>query len=156
MPGLGQAECALIHGEHVDFANSKITLYRAKTNTPFSIPLFPQLQPFMDRLKAECRIQVGQPLFKLRDPKRALAAACIRLGSPNFSLRSLRWCFITPAIEKGADFKTLTSWQGHQDGGALLAKTYSHLRNEHSDAMAKRGWSWRNVRLGYSLSCLIE
>ena len=138
LAGLGQAECALIHGEHVDFANSKITLYRAKTNTPFSIPLFPQLQPFMDRLKAECRIQVGQPLFKVRDPKRALAAACIRLGYPNFSPRSLRRCFITRAIEKGVDFKTLASWQGHQDGGALIAKTYSHLRNEHSDAMAKR------------------
>ena len=49
-----------------------------------------------------------------------------------------RRCFITRAIEKGVDFKTIASWQGHRDGGVLIAKTYSHLRNEHSDNMAKK------------------
>jgi hypothetical protein len=43
---------------------------------------------------------------------------------------------ITRAIELGVDFKTIAAWQGHRDGGVLIAKTYSHLRNEHSDAMA--------------------
>ena len=138
LAGLGQAECARILGEHVDFAHNRITAYRAKTDTPFTIPLFPQLQPFLDRLNTEGRVQVGKALFKVKDPKKAIVAACGRLGYPNFSPRSLRRCFITRAIEKGVDFKTLASWQGHQDGGALIAKTYSHLRNEHSDAMAKK------------------
>jgi hypothetical protein len=36
------------------------------------------------------------------------------------------------------DFKTIAGWQGHQDGGVLIAKTYSHLRNEHSDNVARK------------------
>ena len=27
---------------------------------------------------------------------------------------------------------------GHKDGGVLVARTYGHLRNEHSAAVAKR------------------
>src|SRR5258706_15871184 len=42
------------------------------------------------------------------------------------------------AIELGIDFKTLSAWQGHRDGGGLMAKTYSHLRNEHSENIAKK------------------
>ena len=61
-----------------------------------------------------------------------------RLGFSHFSPRSLRRCFMTRAIELGIDFKTIASWQGHRDGGVLIAKTYSHLRNEHSDNMAKK------------------
>ncbi len=69
--GVGTAECAGMCGEHIDFQNKRITLYRHKT-------------------------------------------------------------------EKGVDFKTIASWQGHRDGGVLIAKTYSHLRNEHSENMAKK------------------
>ncbi len=65
-------------------------------------------------------------------------ASCLRLKSPRFSPRSLRRWLITRAIELGVDFKTIASWQGHQDGGVLIAKIQSHLRNEHSDAMARK------------------
>ena len=41
-------------------------------------------------------------------------------------------------MEAGIDFRTVAGWLGHRDGGALLAKTYSHLRAEHSVEMAKR------------------
>jgi integrase len=71
-------------------------------------------------------------------PKKALEAACKRLGFPSHSPRSLRRYFITRAVELGVDFKTISSWQGHRDGGVLIAKTYSYLRNEHSELMAKR------------------
>ncbi len=74
----------------------------------------------------------------IRNPKKALDAACQRLKFPHFSSRASRRCFITRAIELGVDFKTISAWQGHQDGGVLIAKTYSHLRNEHSDNMAKK------------------
>ena len=32
----------------------------------------------------------------------------------------------------------IAGWLGHKDGGVLVARTYGHLRNEHSAAMAKR------------------
>ena len=138
LAGVGTAECANLHGEHIDFAAKRITLYRMKTDTGYSIPIFPQLLPFLQKIEAKGQILQGQKVFKIRDPKKALTAACKRLGFPHFSPRSLRRCFITRSIEVGIDFKTIASWQGHRDGGVLIAKTYSHLRSEHSDAMAQR------------------
>lgn len=136
--GVGTAECGNLCGEHVDFRNSRITLYRQKTETGYTIPIFPQLLLLLEKLRDQGRVQNGQSVFRVTDPKKALAAACVRLNLPNFSPRSLRRCFITRAVEKGVDFKTIAAWQGHSDGGALIAKTYSHLRTEHSDAMAKK------------------
>src|SRR5262245_25414250 len=77
-------------------------------------------------------------LRSIKDPKKALTEACKRLGYVHFSTRALRRCFITRAVERGVDFKTIASWQGHRDGGVLIAWTYSHLRNEHRDRMAKK------------------
>jgi integrase len=138
LSGAGTAECASLKGEHIHFASNRITLYRQKTDTGFSIPIFPQLLPFLKRLDENGNFKQGQHVFHVESPKKALSAACERLKFPAFSPRSLRRCFITRAIELGVDFKTIASWQGHRDGGVLIAKTYSHLRNEHSDAMAQK------------------
>jgi integrase len=138
LAGVGMAECCNLLGEHIDFTGNKIALYRSKTDTGYTIPLFPQVKPLLQRLRESGSIKSGQPVFKVRDPKKALIAACKKLDFPNFTSRSLRRVFIIRAIELGVDFKTLASWQGHRDGGVLIAGTYSHLRNEHSDAMARK------------------
>jgi integrase len=136
--GVGLAECASLMGEHVDFEGNRVWLFRSKTDKGFSIPIFPQLRSLLERFREAGRIKVGMPLFRIRDPKKALTGACQRLKYPHFSSRSLRRCFITRAVELGVDFKTIAAWQGHGDGGVLIARTYSHLRNEHSDAMARK------------------
>lgn len=136
--GVGTAECAGLRGEHIDLHNKKITLYRFKTDTGYVIPIFPQVEDLLNRLKTKGRMQIGEPVFRIRDPKKSLRGACKRLQIPPYSSRALRRCFITRAIEQGVDFKTIADWQGHKDGGVLIANTYSHLRSEHSDNMAKR------------------
>lgn len=136
--GVGGAECANLRGEHIDFAAGRISLYRKKTDTGYVIPIFPQVMPLLERLQAKGKIKQGEQAFRVENPKNGLAAACKRLGYPAFTPRSLRRCFITRAVELGVDFKTIAAWQGHRDGGVLIAKTYSHLRSEHSDAMAKK------------------
>ena len=50
----------------------------------------------------------------------------------------MRHFFCSNAIEAGIDFKVIAEWLGHKDGGILVARTYGHLRAEHSTAMAKR------------------
>ena len=134
--GVGTAECSGLRGEHFDFARQRIVLYRMKTDQGYEIPMFPQVMPLIEKWRACGRFRVGEPVFHIREPKKSLANACKRLGFPHFSPRSLRRCFVTRAVERGVDFKTLASWQGHQDGGVLIARTYSHLRTEHSDRMA--------------------
>ena len=76
-------------------------------------------------------------VFKISDAKKALAGACRRLGYPPFSQRSLRRMFITRAIDRGSDVKTLAEWQGHKDGGKLILDTYSHVNRAHSNRMAQ-------------------
>jgi len=49
----------------------------------------------------------------------------------------MRHYFVSNAIEKNIDFKTIAAWVGHKDGGLLVAKTYGHLRDTHSFEMAK-------------------
>jgi integrase len=138
LAGVGSAECANLKGEHIDLQANRITLYRQKTDTGYSIPIFPQLLSFLKRVEADGKIVQRQPVFRVASAKKALGAACKRLSLQAFSPRSLRRCFITRAVEHGIDFKTIAAWQGHRDGGVLIAKTYSHLRNEHSESMAKR------------------
>jgi integrase len=135
--GIGMAEAAGLLGQHVDLEKKTIVLMRRKTRSAFTIPVFPQVEHLLQRLHEQGRLVHGQPVFRIRDPKKALAAACKRLGSPAYSTRALRRCFITRAVELGVDFKTISAWQGHRDGGALIARVYSHLRSEHSDRMAR-------------------
>jgi site-specific recombinase XerD len=50
----------------------------------------------------------------------------------------LRHPFATHVIESGVDIPAVSRWLGHQNGGALCMKTYSHLRDEHSTSEARK------------------
>jgi integrase len=135
LAGLGQAEASSLTRADVDFDAGRFITFRHKTSTGFAIPIFPQVRPLLEKL-CEGKSN-GDPIFKLRDAKKALAGACCRLGYPSFSQRSLRRMFITRAIEKGADVKVIAQWQGHRDGGKLILDTYSHVNPVHSQRMAQ-------------------
>lgn len=40
--------------------------------------------------------------------------------------------------EAGIDVRTVAEWLGHKDHGALLLKTYSHVRAEHEREMVAK------------------
>jgi len=89
-------------------------------------------------IKERGEITKEDRIFGVRDIRQALGSACRRAGLPRFGHHALRHFFCSNAIEAGVDFKTIAGWLGHKDGGVLAARTYGHLRNEHSTAMAKR------------------
>lgn len=133
--GLGQAEARVLTRADVNFEAGQIRTFRQKTSTGFAVPIYPQLRPLLEKL---CRgKKSSDKIFKISDAKKALAAACGRLGFPPFSQRSLRRMFITRAIERGVDIKVISQWQGHRDGGQLILSTYSHVRPLHSNRMAQ-------------------
>lgn len=136
--GLGNSEAANVLRKHVQLDRSKITVLRNKTDRGYQIPIFPHLRPLLVKLLANVDDKPETPLFKMSSAKKALTNACKRLNLPHHSHRSLRRCFVTHCIEQGIDFKTISAWQGHTDGGVLIAKTYSHLRTEHADNMAAK------------------
>ena len=133
--GVGQAEAGSLKRADVDLKAGRITTFRHKTATGFSIPIFPQARSLIERL---CEGKSNDDsIFKIRDAKKALAGACRRLNLSAFSQRSLRRMFITRAIEKGVDVKVIAEWQGHKDGGKLILDTYSHVNATHSKRMAE-------------------
>jgi integrase len=135
LAGLGQAEARSLKRGDVDLNKGTITTFRHKTSTGFQIPVFPQLRPLLEHL---CEGKKhDEHLLSIDNAKRALEGACNRLGLPRYTARSLRRMFITRAIELGVDVKVIAQWQGHKDGGALILKTYSHVRPVHSQRMAE-------------------
>ncbi|HOB99509.1 MAG TPA: tyrosine-type recombinase/integrase, partial [Verrucomicrobiota bacterium] len=68
----------------------------------------------------------------------ALTRACAKLGIARITHHDLRHLFATRCIESGVDIPTVARWLGHKDGGALAMKVYGHLRNQHSQEMAKK------------------
>jgi len=135
LAGLGQAEAAAIKREHVDLEAGQMVIYRHKTDTGFTIPIYPQLRPLVEKL---CEGKAhNEQLLAISESRKALANACKRLGFPHFTQRSLRRMFITRAIELGIDVKVIALLQGHRDGGKLILDTYSHVRPEHLQRMAK-------------------
>lgn len=111
-----------------------------KNHEQRTVPLFPALEEFLGRLRALQPQACGRSerIVKILCAKNAMATACETAKLPHFHHHSLRHFFCSNAIEAGVDFKTIAGWLGHKDGGLLVAKTYGHLRDEHSAAMAKR------------------
>lgn len=111
-----------------------------KNHEARSLPLFSPLRRLLERMQHERKgvLKHDGRIFGFQHIRQALMSACKRAGLPHFSHHAMRHFFCSNAIEAGYDFKVIAGWLGHKDGGVLVARTYGHLRNEHSAAMAKR------------------
>jgi len=96
----------------------------------------------MERLLLRLKKELGElakgQIVQVGKCNEALARACKDIGIAKLTHHDLRHLFATRCIESGVDIPTVSRWLGHKDGGALALKTYGHLRNEHSQAMAQR------------------
>ena len=139
---MGRAEVAALTWADVDLERGLIRTYRVKTDRGFTVPVYPRLRPLVERLRADA-VAAGQAgpsarVFPIADIKKALEAGCRRLGLPAYRHRAFRRMFITDALQRGVDVKTIAAWQGHRDGGKLILDTYSHVMDSHSATMAQR------------------
>lgn len=137
--GLGQAELAGICRKHIDLGDGVIKLFRRKTSSAFSIPIYPAAREIIERRLADMPDDPDARLLPHYNFRKALDGVCLRLNLPKFEPRSLRRFFITQALRAGVDAPTVASWQGHRDGGALVLKVYGdEVRMDHSKAMAQK------------------
>jgi hypothetical protein len=81
--GVGQAEIHYLLGEHIDLGKGVVHFRRKKTGKPFDVPIFPHAQEFIERLKDQGRFELGKSVVTWRNPRKALEAACQRLGLPS-------------------------------------------------------------------------
>jgi len=61
----------------------------------------------------------------------------VKASVPDFTCHMCRHYFASKALMAKVDIHTVASWLGHRDNGVLLAKTYSHLLNDHKQEQAK-------------------
>jgi len=137
LSGLGRAEAAALTWSDINFERGQLITFRHKTATGFAVPIYPQLRPLLERLRAGAKSGAAEKVFRIRDAKKAIAGACERLGLRHYSHIGFRRMFITRAIERGIDVKVIAEWQGHKDGGKLILGTYSHVNRGHSQRMAQ-------------------
>ncbi len=129
LAGLGQAEASSLTWGDVDWTNNRLNVRRHKTDTHFHVPIYEHLRPLLDKLNRARRGKRSPAslVFKIKDAKKALKAACDRLKLPAFCQRSLRQHLIGRLWKAGVDRKLIAQWQGHQDGGQLILDTYTQV-----------------------------
>jgi len=141
--GMRKGEANALEWRDLDFEASEIVVRGdAVTGTKGGegwrrVPMIPDARVLFERLRAE---RPHEPLdgkvFQVCECQKALDRACKKVGAHRITHHDLRHLFATRSIESGVDIPTVSRWLGHKDGGALLMKTYGHLRREHSQAQA--------------------
>jgi integrase len=103
------------------------------------VPLIPDARALFKRMRSE---RADEPLdakvFLVGECQKSLNRAAKIVGVVRITHHDLRHLFGTRCIESNIDVPTVSRWLGHKDGGALLMKTYGHLRREHSIAQAQK------------------
>ena len=126
----------------VDFERGVFTVtggeHGTKNHEQRTPPLNPALCQLLERLRGETNPQPADLVAKARSARMCLDSATERLGLPHFCHHAFRHFWATSAIESEVDIPTVAQMLGHKDGGALLMKTYSHLRQEHAFAAARK------------------
>lgn len=124
---LGVAEAANLDWADIDFKTGKMQIRRKKTKFYFEVPLYPDLRPLLERLHKEANEPKRGKVFKVANPKIAIASACKKLNLHNYTARNFRQMGIVHMLRDGLHFKLVSKYQGHRDGGILIVKTYSEV-----------------------------
>jgi len=142
--GCRLGEAVAIEWGDIDFDSKRFVVTGGEIGTKNhevrTVPLFPAFENLLLRLRDNepTPPDKEETIAKIASAKKAMITACRNAELPHFTHHSLRHFFCSNAIEAGVDFKAIAGWLGHKDGGLLVAKTYGHLRDEHSALMAQR------------------
>jgi integrase len=103
------------------------------------VPMIPEMRLLLEKLRAERPNEPsGGRVMQVKECLQAMTRAAKVVGISRITHHDLRHLFATRCIESGVDIPTVSRWLGHKDGGALAMKTYGHLRDQHSAAMAAK------------------
>jgi integrase len=136
LAGLGEAEASSIEWDDVDWQQGRLSVRRHKTQELFFPPIYPDLKPFLKRLRAKLPEQVPSHtrIFQMRSARKAISHASKRLQFPNFTPRSIRAFLIRQLWQAKVDIKLIAQWQGHTDGGKLILTTYTEVFGTNDSA----------------------
>jgi integrase len=142
--GLRIGEAKFVTWGDCDFKRGEILVRghpeTATKNSEFRrVPMIPDMRTLLENMKSERPDESPEtPVMRVWECQKSIDRASKLLGLKRITHHDLRHLFATRCIESGVDIPTVSRWLGHKDGGALAMKTYGHLRNEHSQAMAQK------------------
>lgn len=144
--GFRKSEAANVTWADCDFENGQIRVFghpeqRTKNDEFRSVPMIQEMRELLERLHSENPTALPTtPVMPVGECQGNMDRARLKLENPfpRITHHDLRHWFATRCIEAGVDIPTVSRWLGHKDGGALAMKTYGHLRDEHSSAMAAK------------------
>ncbi|MHB1307817.1 MAG: tyrosine-type recombinase/integrase [Limisphaerales bacterium] len=103
------------------------------------LPILPDMERLLQSLESATPARsASDRVLPVTECRGALTRACKKIGITRITHHDLRHLFATRCIESGVDIPTVARWLGHKDGGALAMRVYGHLRNQHSQEMAKK------------------
>lgn len=118
-----------------DIRADHIVVRGTKTATSYrTVPIIPPMRELLAQLKTK---RIAGRVLGCKACIDSLQRSCKRLNLPVLRHHDLRHYFATACIESGVPIPTVSDWLGHADGGALLMRTYRHLRDRHSLEAAK-------------------
>jgi integrase len=138
-----RSEAVWVTGEDIDWMRKEIIVRgdpvtATKNSETRRVPILPDMENLLTRMQERLGSFGKGTILQVGRCNEALARACREIGISRLTHHDLRHLFATRCIESGVDIPTVSRWLGHKDGGALAMKTYGHLRNEHSQAMAQK------------------
>jgi integrase len=140
--GMRLSEATGMVWSDIDFERGQFTVTGGnkgtKNHEARTVPLFPALRALLERMNQQQRPTSTERVIPIDTAKKVIGHACQSAQLPHFHHHLFRHFFVSQAIENGVDFKTISAWVGHKDGGVLVAKTYGHLSDVHSAEMAKK------------------
>jgi integrase len=142
--GFRISESRHVTWEDCNFTRSEIIvrgdpLTGTKNSETRIVPMIPDMRHLLEKMKSERpEDKPTSPVMRVWECQKSMDRATKLLGINRITHHDLRHLFATRCIESGVDIPTVSRWLGHKDGGALAMKTYGHLRNEHSQAMAQK------------------
>ena len=142
--GVRIAEAKKITWEDIDFVKAQLYVAPGKNDRDRYLPMLPDMRDLLQRIQAIPRTarsserRKGNFVLAKTQVYVELPTACEKVGIiPAITHHDLRHLFATKCIESGVDIQTVSRWLGHRDGGALAMRVYGHLRDHHSQEMAK-------------------
>ena len=138
-----QSEAVWVTGEDIDWTRKEINVRgdpvtATRNSETRRVPILPDMENLLMRMQERLGSFGKKAILQVGRCNEALGRACKEIGIARLTYHNPRHLFATRCIESGVDIPTVSRWLGHKDGGALAMKTYGHLRNEHSQAMAQK------------------
>jgi len=137
--GAREKEAIRVRWTDVDFKNRRVCIGadgESKNGKSRWVDFSESLRVLLEQMG--CRCSMGLLFGDETSFRTHLNFARSRSNLNWVGFHDFRRHFVSQCVMAGIDFATIARWAGHSDGGALLAKKYAFLANDHAAKQAAK------------------